>query len=135
MPRETKAERQLREQAEREAFERAEAEWRKLTLPFLLLKLAARAQALGAEVRLKPVEPTVKEPGGAVTLDFRFEDAADNFTASTTMERWEFDMADNTVSGYEHEKRRREARLQLARETYDTLTTEQREALGLTRRP
>lgn len=134
MPRETKAERLARQEQERAAVLKAAEEWKSTKLPLLMLHLLARAERLGATVELR-LEQADDLPA-VVAADVSFPDcSSDDFTVTTDAEEWQFNLHAGTVLTREHEVARQAAKLKLARETFDSLTPEQREALGLTSRP
>ena len=136
MPRMTKEEKQAKMEALRHEEQRLEQEWRERELPTLLLKLAARAQSLGAEIRLRIISATQQLPEGVeVGVKFNPSDEASDVFGSTLMSPWQLVGMERSVEQHQKEIAEKIAKLKLARETYDSLTPEQREAIGLTHRP
>lgn len=140
-PRETAAARR-----EREALEREEEQKRKeayqATVPLKLLQLLAKAQAC------HDVETSVyDDPVGGVRVKFSFPPLAGDFDTFGGDERVDFTVYHLSSEPYEvnaieaqFNRLEEEAlaaahKLKVARETYDNLSQEARDALGLRRRP
>jgi hypothetical protein len=81
-------------------------------------------------------ETAVLPNGDSVRVEFRFHDD-DRETVSLGMmsDEWSLDMVENTVRRMMDARAAARAKLELARETWDALTVEQRAALNLGYRP
>lgn len=131
MPRETKADREIREKAEREQAEREKAAFR-ATMPLRFLKLQARAQAR------QDVETAVHEHAvGCFRLEVQFPCAPNQDRGSRqeslflSSEPWEVEAVERMFDALDEEDRERERKHQAAVEAYDRMSPEDRIALGV----
>lgn len=97
------------------------------TLPALLLHLMARCEMF-ADCRVKARDSDWR-------VEFRFLNGLDNVSIGPETEEWEYEQLVNTVEGREAEARVEAERLKMAREVFDSLSPEQRLAIGLKQRP
>lgn len=141
-PRETSAERHLRERTAREQAlaARATRVAESMASPTgLLLALFLRAQSLGVEANLRKVDAGA--PFGQV-YHLAVQMPSDEegyrgleYTVNLASEDYEFEAMADRLQGVEDAKKEAARKLELARKAYDGMTDEVREALGLRRRP
>lgn len=140
--RESQAERTRRMVAEREAKQIAERQQALATNPLRLLQLMARAAPASYFDRVDVLNGTTDPQDlktRALGAHFRRERCSNHESIDTILTvfspAWEFEELESVM---DQEDARREAerkRLELARQTWDQLSQDQREALGLPRRP
>ena len=124
---------------ERNAFELAERERQRTEarvkftaeLPLKLLQLMARAHPY-AKCYAKPRPEGVALSGFTVHFEFH-ENAGDGYELSLMSEEWEVASLADALDELEEKKAMAAAKRKLAAETWDVLTPEQREALGLSK--
>lgn len=134
------------EQAERErqAREKAEHQAWLQHLPVRLLALMAVARKEGGQVvvtgdvDLATLESAQLDDLRHLRVEIVFSghsDSSIDVDVGFDIEPWEFGMAVSKVQTLIDQRLEREAKLTLARQTYDSLTPAQRDALGLKSRP
>lgn len=120
-----------REDAEREAQQKLDAEAFRLSLPHLLLTLAARIRPFG--------EAIVVPNDGSYRVEYRFYDLPmENVSLGLDTEEWGVDSLRSTIEGCELAAKIRAEKVQLAREGWASLTPAQQRAmidLGVARQP
>lgn len=97
-------------------------------LPLKLLHLAARIQPFGSA--------NVKSNGDSVSVEFKFyQDESLDITLGLETDPWGVQMVENSIVEFEALAEEAKRLTALARNTWDSLTQDQRTALGLQRRP
>lgn len=134
----TAAERREKEAAQRRKSE-AEQLAKKIELrtraPLLMLKAMARAEK-HSNITIHDGETgfeTTDKPLFRVEIRFHQED--DSAILYLTSDEWDFQQIHNTVDTLEAEIAERERKRLVAREAYDKLSLDERDALGLRSRP
>lgn len=142
-PKETRAEKNRRLQAERDAEQRRKKQEQLEKNPLRLLKLLARAELYrfdGVSYRIHDgyigIEDQI-DPLFRVTFSF---ERGGGFTDETNIlylvsDDWIFQSVEDEFDRIDAEKAEAARKLQDAREAYDLLSENQRKALNLTRRP
>lgn len=132
MPKESAADRKLREDREREEAEKKAAEYA-LKLPAILLRYIAWAQSRhDVEVRVKYHDQV---PGGS-SVTFQFASKPDalyprKITIEPTTEEWEVQELQKAFEDLEAQDAERERKRALAKTAYEKLSPEEREVLGV----
>lgn len=135
-----------REEADRqhEAEQKAAHEAWLTRLPLRLLALMAMARPVGGQVRLLGEVDIENVKSGdidklrhlRVSISFSGgSDSSIDIDLGFDAESWQFDLQVDHVQRIIDEKATKEAKLRLARETWDGLSQAQRDALGLKARP
>lgn len=132
MPKETAADRKLREAREREEAEKKAAEYA-VKLPAILLRYIAWAQSRhDVEVKVKYHDQV---PGGS-TVTFKFAAKENAFfqreiAIEPTTEEWEVQELQKAFEDLEAQDAERARKHALAKAAYEKLSPEEREALGV----
>ncbi len=111
-----------------EADERARVEAFRKDLPMKLLQLMAKAHRVA--------DTTVVPNGDSVRVEFRFhDDDRESMSLGMDSEEWGLEMVEESIQRVLNARETARKKLELARATYDALSQDQRDALGLQHRP
>jgi DNA repair exonuclease SbcCD ATPase subunit len=122
---------QRKAQAEKEAVELKE--FQEKVLPLKILELMARTNNFGG------VYANVKKEDGELSVEFTFPSTQDDYRVERVLtlksEPYEVDQVDYEFQALEERMEKARKKLKTAQEVYDSLSQEQRDAIGLKARP
>lgn len=119
--------------AEKEAAELKK--FQETVLPFKIIELMARANAIGSV----SAYPTMAKESREVMVKFSFPTSIENYRSEKVLtfqsQPYDVEEVEQEFNMLEERENQRREKLKMAQEVYDSLTPQQREAIGMKDRP
>lgn len=128
MPRETKEQKEAREEAQRQAREEALKEFRQI-LPKRLFEMQAIAQTIGISVHTKMIESGPEVTFSCVVESSRYLDETVEETLNYESQPWEVDAVESWIHTKKREYDAKMRRSQIAKDLIAKLSDEEKTAL------
>jgi len=135
MAKQTAAQRREAEELARQERIAAAEKFKREEAPMLLLTTMARANELGVDYNFRGPATNMKLTLKFSRYDEREENWIDEEELTLDSEKWTFERVDGLFDEIVRDREEKARKLELARQTYDKLSPEEREALGLKYRP